>query len=119
MTPHEDMLTIAFYDGEFNGDLASLVLICEIEGRVRTARPSTLPASQRGLEVARDERRQVQRAATAQRLFYGFCWSQNRQRYSATRTSRYPYAQRKCECQRGIRTLPTDRYGKRSLHRGR
>jgi hypothetical protein len=34
MTPREDMLTIVFYDGEYDGDMAPLVHICEIEGRV-------------------------------------------------------------------------------------
>jgi hypothetical protein len=34
MIPREDILTIAFYDGEYDGDMAPLVLICEIEGSV-------------------------------------------------------------------------------------
>ncbi|WP_213779117.1 BPSL0761 family protein [Caballeronia sp. dw_276] len=34
MTSHGDIITVAVYDGEFNGDLAPLVVICELEGSV-------------------------------------------------------------------------------------
>jgi hypothetical protein len=57
MIPREDILTIAFYDGEYDGDMAPLVLICEIEGSaVPDGRPpySPLEEALKLLEVCAD-----------------------------------------------------------------
>jgi hypothetical protein len=57
MTPREDILTIAFYDGEYDGDMAPLVLICEIEGSaVPDGRPpySPLEEALKVLELCAD-----------------------------------------------------------------
>jgi hypothetical protein len=58
MTPREDMLTIAFYDGEYDGDMAPLVHICDIEGSAVTyGRPpfSVLEETMRVLEMCADK----------------------------------------------------------------
>ena len=58
MTPREDMLTIAFYDGEYDGDTAPLVHICDIEGSAVTyGRPpfSVLEETMHILEMCADK----------------------------------------------------------------
>jgi hypothetical protein len=112
------LLAIAFYDGEYSGDLTALVHLCDLDGSVvPEGRPpfSLLEEALQLLEMSADEYSAPRLLSDYFTVFVGRKIGAD----SATCALGCHCAEWECACQHNVRGLPEDRHRKRLLHRGR